>query len=120
MGRAGAIPPRAEDGKRDSAELLHSQLNTRLQCPNCGYKDSKRGAFNKDVAGKADLDGRRYRRFVCRSHPCCGRSMSTTDFIALCNVTRHTTHGHNYTSVVVSRLPCKVSHMGQVDIYMRR
>ena len=119
MGRASAIPPRAEDGKRDSAELLHSQLNTRLQCPNCGYNDSKRGAFNKDVAGKADLDGRRYRRFVCRSHPCCGRSMSTTDFIDLCNVTQHTTHGHDRPSVVVSCLLSKASYISWRDIYIR-
>jgi hypothetical protein len=87
MGRAGAVPPRAEDGKRDSAEMLHAQLNTRLRCPTCNYQDTNRGAFNKDVAGKADADGRRYRRFVCRSHPGCGRSISTTDFIKLCNTT---------------------------------
>src|SRR5437868_8843711 len=84
MGKRTGIPPRGEDGKRDSAELLHARLNTSLRCPNCGFSDSFRGAFVKDVAGKADSDGRRYRRFVCRSQPRCGKSISVTDFINLC------------------------------------
>ena len=109
MGRAGGVPPRPEDGKRDSAELLHSQMNTTLNCPTCGYHDSQRGAFNKDVAGKADVDGRRYRRFVCRSHPSCGRSISATDFIKLCNNTHHTKSGYDCVAGVVSLLLHKAS-----------
>jgi len=116
MGRPGAVPPRLEDGKRDSAELLHSQMNTTLKCPTCGYHDSKRGAFNKDVAGKADVDGRRYRRFVCRSHPCCGRLISATDFIKLCNTTRHTNSGYDCVGGVVSLVLPKATHISSLHI----
>ena len=84
MGKPTCVPPRSEDGRRDTAELLHSQQNAFVRCPTCGFGDRQRGAFNKDVAGKADADGRRYRRFVCRSQPRCGKSLSVTDFISLC------------------------------------
>ncbi|RPA91097.1 hypothetical protein L873DRAFT_1795113 [Choiromyces venosus 120613-1] len=55
-----------------------------MACPNCGHQDAHCGAFNKDCAGKADGEGRRYRRFICRSNPRCGKSMGVTEFIEMC------------------------------------
>ncbi|KAG0122689.1 hypothetical protein HOY82DRAFT_544386 [Tuber indicum] len=110
IGRATAVPPRGEDGKRDVAELLHAQLNTILRCPNCNYQDSNRGVFNKDVAGKADIDGRRYRRFVCRSNLHCGKSMSVTDFIGLCDHLRPTnSHRYEHASIKSTERPPSTS-----------
>ncbi|KAG0123704.1 hypothetical protein HOY82DRAFT_544101 [Tuber indicum] len=106
MGRAAGVPPRSEDGNRDMAELLHARMNTILHCPSCGYHDSNRGTFNKDIAGKADKDGRRYRRFICRSNVRCGRSLSVTDFIKLCDHPRLSGSCDSYPAAQISsKLP---------------
>lgn len=78
------IALRLEDGKRLQAENLHALYNRKLKCANCGYANSQHGAFNKDSAGKADINGSRYRRFVCRSTRQCGKSIGVTEFLALC------------------------------------
>ncbi|KAG0125029.1 hypothetical protein HOY82DRAFT_543443 [Tuber indicum] len=76
--------PRSENGRRIQAEDLHAVYNRDLQCPSCGYKDRYHGVFRKDCAGKADNEGRCYRRFVCRSQNKCGKSIGVTEFLGLC------------------------------------
>ena len=75
---------RAENGRRAEAEILHLKFNQRINCPSCKQRDSVRGTFTKGSAGTADSEGRRYRRFVCRTGTKCGASIGVTQFITLC------------------------------------
>lgn len=79
---------RDQKGKLAVAERLFQLYNTVLRCPAC-QKMSIGGTFRKNVAGKANLQGERYRRYVCvRSDGIggnrCGRTLSTGKFIQLC------------------------------------
>lgn len=79
---------RDEKGKLKLADRLFTLYNAVLRCPACG-KISVGGTFRKNVAGKANLQGERYRRYVCvRSDNIggsrCGRTLSTGKFIELC------------------------------------
>jgi len=79
------ITLRGENGKRDMADLLHNKWNKEIHCPNCSFHDPHCGAFNKDSGGNSDADGRRYRRFKCRSRLKCGKTLGVTEFIELCS-----------------------------------
>lgn len=74
---------RAEDGRRAEAEQLYLKFNKTIYCPSCKSRDSLRGTLTKGSAGMADSQGRRYRRFVCRSGTRCGASIGVTQFITL-------------------------------------
>ncbi|KAG0122321.1 hypothetical protein HOY82DRAFT_619928 [Tuber indicum] len=101
-GKAAGVPPRSEDGNQDMLEQLHARMNTALQYPNCSYHDFIHGTFNKDVAGKADIDGQSYRHFICHPNICCGQSFSVTDFIKLCDNSRFSRSGYSYPATQAS------------------
>lgn len=79
---------RDEEEKLALAERLYELFNIVISCPSCGEK-TPGGTFRKNVAGKANLLGERYRRYVCQrssrtgnSH--CGKTLSTAALIDVC------------------------------------
>ena len=84
MGKSHKQTLKAENGLRSVAEKHHSLFNTELECPTCLSRSSKSGAFNKDSGGKPNSAGEGCWRFKCRSWPTCSKTLSVTDFIALC------------------------------------
>jgi len=95
---------RDESGRRARAEALHGQLNKELTCPECHYCDSQRGTFIKDSAGTADTQGRRYRRFICRRNPGCGKSIGTTEFLRLCNTSTNLRSGNSHEPLLLNTI----------------
>jgi len=91
MAKSSKRPLKSENGLREVAEKLHSQFNRKLQCPTCLSYSTKSGAFNKDSGGKPNSAGEGCRRFKCRSWPEFGKTLSVTDFIALCHKIHPTT-----------------------------
>ena len=91
MAKSSKRPLKSENGLREVAEKLHSQFNRELQCPTCLSYSTKSGAFNKDSGGKPNSAGEGCRRFKCRSWPEFGKTLSVTDFIALCHKIHPTT-----------------------------
>jgi len=91
MAKSSKRPLKSENGLREVAEKLHSQFNSQLHCPTCLSYGTKSGAFNKDSGGKPNSAGEGCRRFKCRSWPECGKTLSVTDFIALCHKLHPTT-----------------------------
>ena len=90
---------RSENGKREVADTMHSKYNKQLQCPACDFECSARGAFNKDCGGTPDNHGRLYRRFKCRSHPRCRKTLGVTELLDLCQKLLSTTSVHNLASM---------------------
>ena len=85
MRKSHKQPLKSENGLRKVAEKLHSLFNKELACPTCLSRSTKSGAFNKDSGGKPNSAGEGCRRFKCRSWPTCGKTLSVTDFLALCH-----------------------------------
>jgi len=101
MAKSSKRPLKSENGLREVAEKLHSQFNRELQCPACLSYSTKSGAFNKDSGGKPNSAGEGCRRFKCRSWPECGKTLSVTDFIALC---------HKLHSTTVDKMLAQITH----------
>ena len=99
MGKSKQPHLRSENGKREVADTMHSKYNKQLQCPACDFECSTRGAFNKDCGGTPDNHGRLYRRFKCRSHPRCRKTLGVTELLDLCQNLLSTTSVYNLASL---------------------
>lgn len=100
---------RDEKGKLMLADHLFVLYNGLLECPTCANINLA-GTFKKSVAGKSNLLGERYRRYVCikselTGNEHCGRTLSTSKYIELCR------DSVNVGSAVVHDLEIELSSM---------